>query len=251
MNQPTAPFVNNRPSAPALRRDSHFCDFASKEAQISFERIKATATHPPGTMIYSQGQPSNGVYIITNGRTKLSTFSKDGKDLILRIAGPGEALGLSSCLSDIPQHATAQVIELCKIDFVEKRQFLQFLLEFPEAEHNLVKQLNYNYSRACEQIRSLALARSSSEKLARLLVSLLNGQKNSQKTAIINVRLTHEEIGSMINASRETVTRTLGEFRRSGLISIDHSKITVNDTRRLSQFADERVEPTEEVLNMY
>jgi CRP/FNR family transcriptional regulator len=246
MNKPALSNVQHKCTACDSRRESYFCNL-SNDALKAFERIKVTSGHPDRSVIFSQGQPSQGVYILCSGRVKLSTFSKDGKNLILRIAAPGEVLGLSSCLSDKAHHATAEAVSACQINFVGKKEFMRFLREFPEAEHNLVRQLNNNYSRACEQIRSLALAHSSAEKLARLFVTLLNGQKNGRIAATIELRLTHEEIGSMINASRETVTRLLKEFRQSGLISITGSHITVNDIPRLSRMADERVVTTEEV----
>jgi CRP/FNR family transcriptional regulator len=244
MNKPA--IVQHKCTACDRRRPSYFCNFSS-EALRAFERIKGTSSYPDREVIFSQGQPSQGIYVLCSGRAKLSTFSKDGKNVILRISQAGEVLGLSSCLSDKAHHATAESLGDSQINFVGKKEFLRFLREFPEAEHNLVKQLQLNYSRACEQIRSLALAHSSAEKLARLFVTLLNGQKNGRTSATIELRLTHEEIGSMINASRETVTRLLKDLKRSGLISIAGSRITVNDIPRLSRMADERVVTTGEV----
>ena len=228
------------------RDKTYFCNF-STEASRAFEKIKISANHPRGHVLFSQGQPGSGIFLLCSGRAKLSLCSKEGKYLILRIARPGEVLGLSSTLSNKAHHASAEALEDCQVNFVSKKDFLKFVRDFPEASQNLVRQLSSNYSRACEQIRSLALSHSAAEKLARLFVTLLNGQSHGQLSAAIKTRLTHEEIGSLINASRETVTRLLKEFRRSGLISMQASRITVNDIPRLAAFADERVIPVEEV----
>ena len=229
-----------------FRDKTYFCNF-SPEASRSFEQIKISTHYSRGGVLFAQGQPGSGIYLLCSGRAKLSLCSKEGKYLILRIARPGEVLGLSSMLSNKPHHASAEALEDCQVNFVTKKDFLKFVRNFPDASENLIRQLGGNYSRACEQIRSLALSHSAAEKLARLFVTLLNGQYHGHISATIETRLTHEEIGSMINVSRETVTRLLKEFRRSGLISVAGSRITVNDIPRLAAFADERVLPAEEV----
>ena len=228
-----------------FRDRTYFCNF-SPEASRAFEKIKISTNYMRGGVLFTQGQPGSGIYLLCSGRAKLSLCSKEGKYLILRVAKPGEVLGLSSTLSNKMHHASAEALEDCQVNFVGKKDFLKFVRDYPEACQNLVRQLSGNYSRACEQIRSLALSHSAAEKLARLFVTLLNGQNHGQLAATIETRLTHEEIGSMINASRETVTRLLKEFRRSGLISVQGSRVTVNDIPRLAAFADERVNPVED-----
>jgi CRP/FNR family transcriptional regulator len=211
----------------------------------AFEKIKVTTTHSRGSKLFSQGQPGSGVYLVCSGRLKLSLCSRDGKNLILRIAQSGEVVGLTSALSDGAHHATAEAMEPCQVNFIPKREFSRFVKAYPDASQNLIKQLNRNYTRACEQVRSFALASSSAEKLARLFVTLLNGRKYDHTSGEIDIRLTHEEIGSMINASRETITRLLRDFKRSGLVTIKGSKITVNDIRRLCAIADEKIVSTD------
>jgi CRP/FNR family transcriptional regulator len=232
--------VQSKCSACEMRGTGYFCNF-SPEAIEAFEKLKMTRGYSKGSRLFSQGQPADGIYVLCQGKAKLSICSNDGKAVILRIARPGEALGLSSVLTEKAHHDSAETLDDAQINFVARQDFAKFQKRFPEAAQSVLEQLNRNYERACEQIRALALAGSTAEKLARLLISLLNGNRHSGPPTVIETRLTHEELGAMINTSRETITRQLSAFKASGLISKDGSRITVNDVDRLSRLADERV----------
>ena len=81
-----------------FREQRLFCDLP-REALTKFQAIKATSVYPKGTLLCLEGQAPRGVYLICSGRVKLSTTSRDGKTLILRIAQPGEVLGLHATVS--------------------------------------------------------------------------------------------------------------------------------------------------------
>jgi CRP/FNR family transcriptional regulator len=106
-------------SACDVHREGYFCDFAG-EAMKDFEAIKVTRIYPKGTMMFAQGQPANGVYVVCQGRAKISIYSQDGKTVILRVVQPGDVLGLSATMSDRTHHATAQAVESCQVNFVSK-----------------------------------------------------------------------------------------------------------------------------------
>ena len=230
--------VQSKCSACEVRTKSHFCNF-SPEARKAFEKICITRTFPAHGRVFSQGQPSDGVHLLCQGRAKLSICSKDGKNVILRVVNAGEVLGLSSVISDKAHNVSAEALEECQVNFVPKKDFLRFERQYPDAAQSVVAQLAKNYERACEQIRALTLSNSTTEKLARLFVTLLNGRKTPDRSGEIEMRFTHEEIGAMINTSRETVTRQIKLFRDIGLISIHGSRITINDIPRLVSLADE------------
>src|SRR6186997_3216588 len=90
-------------SACDVHREGYFCDFAG-EAMTDFEAIKVTRIYPKDTMMFAQGQPANGVYIVCQGRAKVSIYSQDGKTVILRVVQPGDVLGLSATMSDRTHH---------------------------------------------------------------------------------------------------------------------------------------------------
>ena len=111
-----------------FRESNFFCDIGQSNLKV-FESLKITNTYPKGSTLFIQGHPSNGVYILCQGRIKLTTSLPDGKVLILHIADPGEILGLSSAVMDSVHIATAEVVEDCQVNFIRNSDFLTFLQE--------------------------------------------------------------------------------------------------------------------------
>jgi CRP/FNR family transcriptional regulator len=215
-----------------LRTENFFCNL--REANLKmFESLKITNAYPKGSTLFMQGQPSNGVYILCQGRVKLSTYSKDGKAIILHIAAPGEVLGLSSTVSDSFHVATAEVLEPCQVNFVRNDDFLNFLQHNAEACLSAVKQLSQNYQTAYLQICSLGLSTSVADKLALLFLGWCKASCEDHEGIHLKITYTHEEIAQMIGTSRETVTRLLKDFKDRRLISIKGSDLTIHDRDEL------------------
>jgi len=103
-----------------------FCDLPKNTLQ-DLEKIKYASGDPPGAVLFVEGQSPRGIYIICPGRVKLSTTSRDGKTLILRIAEAGEVLGLHASVSGDPYELTAETLQPCQPDFVKREAFHRFL----------------------------------------------------------------------------------------------------------------------------
>lgn len=215
-----------------LRSESFFCDLRETNLKV-FESLKITNAYPKGSTLFMQGQPSNGVYILCQGRVKLSTCSKDGKVIILHIAEPGEVLGLSSTISDSSHIATAEVLEPCQINFVRNADFITFLKQNVEACLSAVKQLSQNYQTAYLQICSLGLSGSVADKLAMLFLGWCKASVEEKDGIHLKVSYTHEEIAQMIGTSRETVTRLLKDFKDRDLITFKGSDLLIHDKKKL------------------
>jgi len=199
-----------------LRHSGFFCELP-KGSLEDLEKIKYASAYPQGAVLFLEGQPARGAYIVCSGRVKLSTASQDGKTLILRIAEPGEVLGLHATVSGKPYELTAETLQPCQLDFIKRDDFMRFLQNHAEACLNAAHHLSQNCQDAYEMIRSLGLSHSVSEKVARLLLEWANGGENTKDGIRIKVSLTHEEMAQLVGTSRETVTRVLGEFREKHL----------------------------------
>jgi len=230
-----------------LRKDRFFCNFSDPVLQ-SFYSLKITNAYPKGATLFSEGDPSSGVYMLCQGRIKLSTYSKDGKALILRIAEAGELLGLSSAISDSPHEATAEVLDQCQINFVRRADLLRFLQERAEAGLSALRQLSRNYHTAYTQVCSLGLSATVGDKLIKLLLGWCPSSKGSNDKINLKLTFSHEEIAEMIGTSRETVTRLLKELRERGLITVEGSDLCICDRKRLEAAVGTRVRPRNQVV---
>jgi CRP/FNR family transcriptional regulator len=214
-----------------LRSDGFFCNFSESILQ-SFYSLKITNSYPKGATLFYESEHSNGVYMLCQGRVKLSTYSKDGRALILRIADAGELLGLSASITDSIYEATAEAIEPCQINFVRKSDLLRFLREHADAGLNALKQLSRNYHSAYTQASSLGLSSTVGDKLIKLLLSWCVKPDGTNGEVHLKVAFSHEDMAEMIGTSRETVTRLLKEFRDLDLISLKGSDLHIHDRKK-------------------
>ena len=209
------------------RGSGFFCNL-TPEGLRAFEAIKFTTAYPAGAMLFIEGEPPRGVFLLCRGRVKLTMTSSEGKTLILRIIHPGELMGLHAAVSETPFQATSETLEPCQVNFVKREDFLRFLGEHGEASVHAAMQLSNNYQIACEQIRSLGLSQSAPEKLARLLLEYAEKGRPTPQGMRVHLKLTHEEMSQIIGTSRETVTRTLSDFKSKHLATIKGSAAIIN-----------------------
>jgi CRP/FNR family transcriptional regulator, cyclic AMP receptor protein len=217
-----------------LRHSGFFCDLP-KNSLEDLERVKYASGYPQGAVLFVEGQSARGIYIICNGRVKLSTTSRDGKTLILRIAQAGEVLGLHASISGKPYELTAETLQPSQLDFVKRDDFLGFLQNHADACLNAAEHLSQNCQSAYEMIRSLGLSHSVSEKLARLLLEWAGDGEQTKEGIRIKIALTHEEIAQLIGTSRETVTRVLGEFRDKQFAQLRGSTLLIRNRAALEK----------------
>ena len=215
-----------------LRAEGYFCGLPEADLKL-FESIKVTKACPKGTMLFIEGQPSNGVYMLCQGKVKLSTCSPDGKVIILGIAEPGQMIGLSSAINGVEHETSAETLEMCQVDYVKTEDLMKMIQSNPKACLNAARQISRDYHKAYVQICALGLSDSVADKLAKLFLSWSgNGTGGNGRVQMKNF-FTHEEIAEMIGASRETVTRALRFFRERELVTLKGSELIIHDRKRL------------------
>lgn len=141
-----------------LRPDRVFCDLPADALQ-SFDEIKTTANYPRGATLFGEGRQAKGIFVLCDGRAKLSISAENGKRLMLRVAGPGEVLGLSSTLSGKPYEITAEALDASQVVFVKRKDLLKFLHDHREACMQVVHLLSGDLHTAYDRVRSIGLSR--------------------------------------------------------------------------------------------
>lgn len=221
-----------------LRADRIFCDLPAAAMQ-NFENIKSATAYPPGAVLFVEGQTPRGIFVLCNGSVKLSINSPSGRTMIVKLAEPGEVLGLSATISGKPYEVTAETIDPCQVNFVKRDDFLKFLKDDVEVCFKVAEQLGEKYHNACKEVRSLGLSHSAAEKLASLLLewSSKNGEAAKPEPRL-RIRLTHEEIAQMIGTSRETVTRLFAELKKRQIVQSKGSTLVIRNTAALRDMAN-------------
>jgi CRP/FNR family transcriptional regulator len=218
-----------------LCSEGFFCRLPKPEME-AFQKIKFTMAYPAGATLFVEGQACRGIYILCKGRVKLSTTSSEGQVLILKIAKPGAVLGLNATVSGTPYDTTAETGQPCQLNFVKQAEFLQFLKENRDASMHAAIHLSRECQQAYQQLRSFAM-RSAPERIARLMLDWSHADSGMTTAHGIKVALTHDEIGQIIGMSRETVTRTLANFRKQHIAEIHGSTLLIQNMPAIQKLA--------------
>ncbi len=209
----------------AKKRTGWFCNF-SPEVLLEYNAIGTTIVLPPGGVLFAEGQIPRFVATLCNGRIKLTRSSRDGRTLLLKLAKPGDVLGLHAILRDIPYEVTAQATEPSQIRCFPQKDFLHFLNRYAESGMHAAESLGKEYITALNEASRLALSPTIAGRIADLLLELaIEDEVNTTPQPEIHMSLKHEDLAFMLGSSRESVTRALNDLKRDGIIAIRGTKI--------------------------
>lgn len=207
-----------------------FCGFSPPVLQ-ALNQVSHKSTLPAGAILFVEGQAPRGMFIVCSGKVNLSTTSREGKILILKTALAGEVLGLSASISGMAYETTAETATPSQLSFIDRKHFMGLMQAHSETGVQVAHCLSRDYHAAYRDIHDLVLTRSSTGKLARLLLSHSPRPTTGteEPESWVTAPMTHEEMAQRIGASRETVTRLLSVLRKKQLIRIDGPTLIIRD----------------------
>jgi CRP/FNR family cyclic AMP-dependent transcriptional regulator len=205
--------------------------------QSQFQAIAQEITHPAGAVIFAEGDPASGIYLVCSGQVKLTTSSGDHHRMILKIAQPGDLLGLSAILNDLPYEVTAQTLVQSTFKYVARQFFLDFIRSSVNAGYAATLALAKEHHEVFLGARRLALSPSATARIAHVLMEFLHSAGTEGSSDAFPMMLTHAELASLAGTSRETVTRLLNQFEREGIIIRHDSMVTVKRPMQLEELA--------------
>jgi CRP/FNR family transcriptional regulator len=203
-----------------------FCNLDTK-ALAEFDSLGVRNELVTGARIFEEETPVGAVFVLCNGRVKLSSTSRQGKTLILKIALPGDVLGLGAVMSGSRYEVTAETIEPTQLKAIPRDEFLAFVHKYGEASLHAAQALSEEYKTAFFDARRLALSVSAAGRLASLLLEWGRAAAHGKSEMRFTMALTHEDLANLIGTSRETVTRMLGKFKRDKLILMRGATIVI------------------------
>lgn len=217
-----------------LRRPDWFCSF-SPENLKPFSGATRPGLYSGGTLLFVEGQMPRGAFVLCSGRVKLTATSREGKMLMLKVAEPGEVLGLSAAISGSAYQVTAETVGPCQLNFLEREALLRMMEKNGEIGLRAAHALSHEFQSMYRDVHDLVLARSSAGKLARLLLSWIAERTCEPVGNELRIHecATHEEMAQMIGASRETVTRLLSHLKKKDLIRLEGSTLVIRNRNGL------------------
>jgi CRP/FNR family cyclic AMP-dependent transcriptional regulator len=204
--------------------------FYSTSARVNaeYKAIGVNIRRRAGAILFAEGELPTAVWVVRLGRIKLTTLSREGKTLLVRIAKPGDVLGLSAAVSETRFEVTAQALEDTLLRAYQQRDFLNFIRNNADGGLYAAERLADEYRSVFSDVCRLTLSISIPSRMAHLLLGMLvESETPEAKYPVVDLPLTHQDIAAMLGSSRETVTRTLNKFKRSGILAINGRNVTI------------------------
>ncbi len=220
-----------------LRCDSYFCSLPRRSLR-TFEKIKFANPLPGGSTLFVAGQMPAGIYIVCAGRVKLCMQTAAGTHQVVKVVGPGEILGLHSCVQRVPHELSAETLQPCHVVFVRIEDFLRLLRKDVDVCWRTAQALSRICHTAHDVVRSVALRHFANEKIARLLLDLgASATEPAGSTQLLQIPFTRQEIADSLGISRQTVRRQLDELRQQQVARLEGRTLVIQDREALRRLA--------------
>jgi CRP-like cAMP-binding protein len=214
-----------------------FCDLKMPELD-NISKHKVTNIYKKGQTLFVQGNHPYGLFCISKGNIKLTKVGPDGKESIVRVVTGGDILGHRSLFTEDSYSGTATALEETEVCFIDKKFILGVLQNNPSVALHVINKLSRDMGIAENKLTSLH-QKNVRERLAELLLSLKtsHGVKEGNRTRI-DMKLTREEMATMIGTANETLIRFMTEFKDAGIIEQEGKVIYILDNEELLNWAN-------------
>jgi CRP-like cAMP-binding protein len=201
-----------------------------------FRAASATAVYKPRQVIFNEGGPAAGLYLVCHGAVKLYHSDRFGRDHILEVAGPGAVVG-ELPLDDRPISVSAETITESQLCFLPRDRLVQFIQKYPMTGVRLIAALSNELASARRKVRDLAL-KGAESRLAALLMQLARASGDLSSGGRLQLSYKRRELAEMIGVSTETAIRLLGKLKEKRAISIDGRDVLITDVGKLKKLAN-------------
>lgn len=219
-----------------LKRINLFTEMSSKEMG-ELARLTRMESVRKKTPIFFPGDPSQQIYLLKEGRVKISRISEEGREVTIALLEPGEIFGELEVLDDAPRDTLAEALDDSKICVVSKKIFLEMIHRIPDFSFRLTKLIGFRMRKIESRVEDLVF-KDVPARLANLLLDLEKDYgKETPQGMLLQIKITHQEIANLIGSIRETVSAVLGDFKRDGWITFEGRRIILLKPRLIQKRA--------------
>ena len=208
-------------------------DLSPNELQLLAARTVRTL-FVSGELLFSEGEPCNGLHIIARGKVRIFKTSVNGREQVLAVNGPGDTVAELPVFDGGPYPASASATEDAEIAFISRRDFHAYCLEHPEVALKVLAQVGARLRRLVGIIEELSFT-TIRQRLIAMLVKLAQAQGTKSDRGIeFQLPSTHQELASQLGTVRELISRNLMRLQAEGLLDVDARHIVVRDLKGLT-----------------
>lgn len=218
-----------------VRGNGNLCDLPP-DALEDFRAASTIALYKPRQVVFSEGNPAAGLYLICHGSVKLYHSDRFGREHTLEVAGPGAVLGELPMDTNKALSVSAEAVTDSQLGFLSRERLTQFLQRYPESGVRLIGALSNELAAARRKVRDLAL-KGAESRLADLLLQLARASGDLAPGQRLHLGYTRRELADMIGVSTETAIRLLAKLKKKRIVRIERRDVVIADVDRLTQVA--------------
>lgn len=216
----------------ALKKVALFADLAESELEIL-----ASAALPrhfdPGEMIFSEGEPCEGLYVVESGEVKLFKVSASGREQVLTLEGPGGSIAELPVFDGGNYPASASADKASELLFVRKKDIRALCLEHPEVALKVLRVVSSRLRKLVDMVEQLSFSTVQRRLVAYLAKEARAKGHRTARGVEFDFGMSNQELASHIGTVRELVSRNLSRLQAAGLIKLDGRTVIVRDVAAL------------------
>lgn len=205
-----------------LRDVSIFSGLSPTEVE-AVEALVVTRTYPKHTVIMSEGDWADSLYVVIEGKVKVFVSDSGGKEFILNTLGTGSYFGELALLDGERRSASVMTLEKSQFGVITKDHFAEVLDRYPAIARVLIRNLVSRIREFMDSVKTLALQ----DVYGRIRHTLLNMAAEEKGLLKVSERLTQQDIANRVGSSREMVARVLKDLTIGGYINVERKQITI------------------------
>ncbi|MFW6268485.1 MAG: Crp/Fnr family transcriptional regulator [Bacillota bacterium] len=208
-----------------------FSKMSKKQLQEIYKLLRHKS-YPKGFTLFTQGEKGEKVYFLRKGRVKVIRSTPSGNEQILEIIKAGEVFGEVVLFGIDNYPATTRTMEEIETDILMRSDFKSYFHNNPQIGWGLLKVMASKLSKAQKKIEDLGL-RDTKGRVANLILEMMKDSDQENKFILY---LNQSEIANIVGTSRETVSRTLNEFKNENIIKFNNNHLIVKDLEKLNNY---------------
>jgi CRP-like cAMP-binding protein len=213
--------------------------FAALDNDTAELLVAALTTRPVvrGHVVFQEGDPGDRLFIVLDGKMKISRAAADGRENLLAVLGPGEMFGELSLFDPGPRTATASAVTDSTLASLDHDDLRPLLLDQPGVAVQLLRALAQRLRRTNEAMADLVFS-DVPGRVAKALLDLAERFGDDEGDGVrVKHDLTQEELAQLVGASRETVNKALSEFANRNWLRLEGRTVLLLDRERLARRA--------------
>ena len=197
-----------------------------QQAVHDFNAMVRTTKRRRGEWIFVLGDSADSIYIIREGRIKITALAEGGHEVLHDIIGPGEIFGQASLILGIPRTTSAQVLEASLLYEIRRKSFETLLSTYPELSFQLLKSVVVRLKHAEAQLVNV-VCHDISRRVRTTLVDLMVKESGALPDRPIKIKITQQDLANSIGASRQKTWQVLKELEDSSVLRLMYRSILV------------------------